>query len=87
MDRTLGEGVCCATIRPEEECRCQIYVHVCVGVGLERRNFYRDCSLLHHNSRVIAGTQFFSNYNFTIPFHVRWPVQTRPLGFGCFLAT
>ncbi|VDM15787.1 unnamed protein product [Wuchereria bancrofti] len=62
-----------------------MYVHICVGVGFEHRKFHRDCSLLHHNSRVIAGTQLLSNYNVSIPFDVRWPIKFRvPLApFTC----
>uniref|UniRef100_A0A915PLZ5 Uncharacterized protein n=1 Tax=Setaria digitata TaxID=48799 RepID=A0A915PLZ5_9BILA len=52
-----------------------MYVHICVGVGFEHRKYHRDCSLLHHNSRVIAGTRLLSNYNVSIPFDVRWPVK------------
>uniref|UniRef100_A0A1I7VAT5 Ovule protein n=1 Tax=Loa loa TaxID=7209 RepID=A0A1I7VAT5_LOALO len=48
--------------------------HLC-WCWIEHRKYHRDCSLLHHNSRVIAGTQLLSNYNVTIPFDVRWPVK------------
>uniref|UniRef100_A0A5S6PE97 Delta-like protein n=2 Tax=Brugia malayi TaxID=6279 RepID=A0A5S6PE97_BRUMA len=75
FDKTQGYGICCSADHPEQECYCQMYVHVCVGVGFEHRKFHRDCSLLHHNSRVIAGTQLLSNYNVSIPFDVRWPIK------------
>ncbi|KAL3984610.1 Delta serrate ligand family protein [Acanthocheilonema viteae] len=75
FDKSQGYGICCSAGHPEIECHCQMYVHICVGVGFEHRKYHRDCSLLHHNSRVIAGTRLLSNYSVSIPFDVRWPVK------------
>ncbi|MCP9262433.1 Delta-like protein [Dirofilaria immitis] len=75
FDETQGYGICCSTDSHEQKCQCQMYVHVCVGVGFEHRKYHRDCSLLHHNSRVIADTRLLSNYNVSIPFDVRWPIK------------
>ncbi|CAG9539014.1 unnamed protein product [Cercopithifilaria johnstoni] len=77
FDKAQGYGICCSADHAEKECHCQMYIHICVGVGFEHRKYHRDCSLLHHNSRVIDNTRPLSNYNVSIPFDVRWPVKFR----------
>lgn len=74
MNETQADEMCCAD-ELEKNCHCEMYAHVCVGVGFEHRKYHRDCSLLHHNSPIIAGTQLYNTYNVSIPFDVRWPVK------------
>uniref|UniRef100_A0A8R1XY00 Uncharacterized protein n=1 Tax=Onchocerca volvulus TaxID=6282 RepID=A0A8R1XY00_ONCVO len=77
FDETQGYGICCSADHAEQKCHCQMYVHLCIGLGYEHRKYHLDCSLLHHNSHVIAGTRLLNNYSVNIPFDVRWPVKNR----------
>ncbi|VDM98466.1 unnamed protein product [Thelazia callipaeda] len=80
LGKFLEQATCCVDNNVNKDCLCEIYVHICIGVVSEHRNkYHRDCSLLHHNSKIIAHTQLRNYYNVSIPFDVRWPTQIKML--------